>query len=114
MVFPGAAKVRISAGPVVKVKIVRSRPSYARADSTDIPAGTDEVVVVFNTPLPAATWVFAGLSLVNHADNPDLSQYLSIKGVSAPSQSGFTVKLSAPTISANYKLHWAITEELNP
>lgn len=114
MVYPGAAKVKVTSNQVVKVKIVRSRPSYARADVTDIPQGTDEVEIEFETPLPSADWVFAGLSIVNHSDAHDLSQYLTVKGVTAPSQSGFTVKLSAPTLTDKYKLHWAITEVLNP
>lgn len=112
--YPGAAKVKVLNDRVVKVVVQRARPAYVRAGYADIQEGSDEVVIVFNTPVPTTDWIFSGLVVVNHADNPDLSQYLTTKGVSAPSQSGFTAKLSAPALTGNYKLHWSITEALNP
>jgi hypothetical protein len=112
--YPGSAKVKILSDQAVKVVIQRARPAFVRAGYADIQSGSDEVVIVFNTPVPSTGWVFSGLVVVNHADNSDLSQYLTVKGVSAPSQSGFTVKLSAPALTGNYKLHWGITESLNP
>lgn len=115
MSYPGAAKVRVSTGPVVKVNITRVKHIYSRAGIKNIEAGSDEVEVEFTTPLVGTNWVLAGLSIVNHSDDPNLTPTFSVKGISAPSQSGFTVKLSAPTPGgSNYKLHWAIAEVYNP
>jgi hypothetical protein len=115
MSFPGAAKVKVTPGPIVKVQIMRTKHIYSRADVEDIEEGSDEVEVEFTTPLIGTNWVLAGLSIVNHTDDPNLTPTFSLKGISAPSQSGFTVKLSAPAPpGTNYKLHWAIAEVFNP
>lgn len=111
-IYPGAAVVRVLGSQyAVQVRIVRAKAIYARAGIQAIALNDEDVAVTFTTPLPSTDYVLGGLTLVNLAA-PD--PFLQIKGVSILSQTGFTVRLSAPAPTANFVLHWSIAEEYNP
>lgn len=114
MSHPSPAKVTIGSDRVVKVVISRPRSPYSRADIQDLAAGTREVTVTFDTPTADANWVLGALTIVNSADPAIDVQAITAVGRTAPSQSGFSVILSAAPLSANYKLHWSIMEAYNP
>ena len=110
--FPGAATVRVLGdGRAVQVKLGRAKAIYARAGIYEIAAGEEEIDIEFATGLPSTDYVLGGLTLVNTA-LPD--PFLTIKGTSILSQTGFSVTLSAPAPTANYELHWTIAELYDP
>lgn len=113
--FPGASKIRIlQPNKAVKITVSRSKPIYSRSGRKSIQAGVSEVVVEFPTPTVDTNWNYGGMTIVNTSDGDVDRQYITVIGFTAPSQSGFTVKLSAETLSANYVLHWSIAELYNP
>ena len=112
--YPAAAKVVVQASRVVKVVISRPRGTYARAATQNLAAGTREVVVTFVTPMVDTNWIFGALTFWNTADaNVDKVQINAI-GISAKSQSSFTVLLDTAPPTANYKMDWSIAEAYNP
>lgn len=109
--YPNVAQVKVLTNRVVKVVISRPNQIYARAGIVEIGAGEIEVEVTFPTPLPSADYCVPAL-LVNSQDLPD--PFLTARVSSILSATGFTVRLSAPTLSASMRLHWAIAEIYNP
>lgn len=114
MSYPNPSKVTVGPDRVVKVTISRPRSPYSRAGIQNLSAGTREVSVTFTTPTVDANWVLGALTIVNSADSAIDVQAITAVGRTAPSQSGFSVILSAAPLSANYKLHWSIMEAYNP
>lgn len=112
--FPNAAKIQVENSGTVKVQIGRPRPYYCRGDTQRLVAGEILVVVVFTTPLKDANWIFSSLQIWNKDDDLIDIPDLIITGRTAKSASGFTVKLSAPPLSDNFYLDWAIAERYNP
>lgn len=112
--YPVPAKVVVGSDRVVKVTISRARAYYSKGDTEDLAQGVREVAVVFNTPMKDANWVFGSLIFWNNTDaRVDVVQ-LQATGVTAKSQSGFTVLLNAGPPTANYKMDWTIAEAYNP
>lgn len=110
--YPRSKKVSVTNSGVVKVVINRAKPIFSRAGIETIASGAESVTVTFPTSLPDSDFAVM-CSIFNDADNVNLSQYLTVKGYTK-SAGGFTVYLSAPTLTANYKLHWGIGELYNP
>lgn len=110
--YPGAALVRVlGTGEAVQVNIVRAKAIYARSGIVEIGAGDIEVVVTFTTPLPDTNYTVPGLA-VNSQNLTD--PFLTARVSSILSATGFTVRLSAPTLSASMRLHWSVAEIYNP
>lgn len=109
--YPPVAQVRVLTNRVVTVVISRTNQIYARSGIIDIGAGEIEVEVEFPTPLPSTDYTVPALQ-VNSQDLPD--PFITARVSSILSQTGFTVRLSSPTLSASMKLHWAIAELYNP
>lgn len=110
--YPGAATIKILGGnETVQIKVVRAKAIYARSGIVDIGAGDVEVEVEFTTPLPSADYTVPGLA-VNSTNLTD--PFLTARVSSILSATGFTVRLSAPTLSSSMKLHWSIAEIYNP
>lgn len=77
----------------------------AKSGKTAITSGHDYVTVVFSAAYPNASWHFVGAPYItNIVDATPVG--LVIVGVTARTASGFTVRLSGATDSANYKLEW--------
>lgn len=115
MAFPGAARVRVDVGPVIKVNVSRLRAPFARAGSVNLTPGDITVAVTFTTPPPSASWVLGALTVNNWTDNQELIPDIAARLITAPSTGGFTVRLSvAPPAGTSYVLHWAIAEVFNP
>lgn len=114
MSFPGASKIVIDNGPVVKVVISRARPMFSRAYVEDIPVGAVSLAVTWTTPLTSADYVPIAI-LANWVDNPALTPIISAQiSTATPGASGFTVSFSAAIPTDNYKLMWAIAEKFKP
>lgn len=112
--YPTPAKVTVGADRVVKVVISRPRAYYSKAGTADLVAGVREVAVAFTTPMADANWKFGGFTFWNITDaRVDVVQ-LQATGVTAKSQSGFTVLLNGAPPTGNYKMDWTIAEAYNP
>lgn len=107
-----AAVVRVSQDGAVRVTISRIRAAFCRAGVESIASGTDLVDVGFTTNI-GTTGYIPVCTVGNLTDNPDLSQNIFAK-ITSIRASGFSVKLSAVTLTANYKLYWGIAESFNP
>lgn len=109
--YPSPSKVVIGSDRVVKVVISRARSYYSDAGTVDLAASTRLVVVAFAKTLKDTNWVFGGFTFWNIADaQVDIVQ-LAVIGVTAKSQSGFSVLLSTAPPTANYKMDFTIAEE---
>lgn len=112
--YPSPAKVVVGSDRVVKVTISRPRAYYSKAGTANLAADTRSVAVTFTTPMQDTNWKFGGLTFWNTTDAAvDLVQ-LSAMGVTAKSQSGFTVLLNVGPPTANYKMDWTIAEAYDP
>jgi hypothetical protein len=79
----------------------------AQLDKTPIVDGNDFVEVEFDTPYATANWHFVGSPVIsNVVDGTPLG--IMVVGLTVRSTDGFTVKLSAPVDSGNYKLEWIV------
>lgn len=112
--YPGASKLTVSTGRIAKIYIARPKAYYSRAATQALDADERSVVVEFTTPLKDANWIFGGMTVWNTANDPVDVVQISVVGISAKSQSGFTVLLSSAPPNANYKLDWSIAEAFNP
>ena len=111
---PGASKVKVLSTKVAKITIARPKAYYSRGDTEVLVADERSVVVEFDTPLKDANWVFGGMTVWNTANDPVDVVQISVMGISAKSQSGFTVLLSTAPPNDNYRLDWTIAEAFNP
>lgn len=112
--YPGASKVKVLSTKVAKITVGRPKAYYSRGGTKDLAADERSVEVLFTTPLKDANWVFGGMTVWNTANDPVDVVQISVMGISAKSQSGFTVLLSSAPPNANYKLDWTIAEAFNP
>jgi hypothetical protein len=112
MAFPGASRVVVTPGPVVKVKIGRFRSQYSRAGVEGLTAGIVTKSVSFTTPLPDTNYVVQ-CTIGNYSDNPDTMPLITAHPTQLTAN-GFTVRLSGATLTDNYKLHWSIAEVFSP
>lgn len=97
----------------VNIGLARRAVSYPRAYVHDIPNGAQELAISFNTALTglASDYCHPICQIVNTVDNFPRDLTWRIKAFSV---NGFTVRLSAPTDSGNYKISWAIAQRLFP
>lgn len=107
-----AAKVVVTSSGVAQVTVSRVRAPYARAGSEAVTVASETVTVAFTTPLPDNNYVIAGC-IANTTDNPNITPILTFMPTSKGA-SGFTVRLSAPALTDNYRLYWAIAEIFSP
>lgn len=107
-----AARVIVTNGGAIRVIISRVRAAFCRAGVENIGSGADVVDVGFTTNIGVNTYIPVCV-VGNLTDNPDLSQSITAK-ITAITASGFSVKLSAVTLTGNYKLYWSIAERFNP
>lgn len=114
--YPAPAKLKITSDRVVQFKgNIRPRPYYCRADTQRLdPEDGVAVVVVFNTPLKDANWVFSSLQIWNSASADADVNFISPMPRVAKSATGFTLLLSSPPPTDEYYLDWAIAERYNP
>lgn len=112
--YPGASKIRVSSTKVAKITIARPKAYYSRGATQALVGGERTVDVVFTTPLKDANWVFGSMTFWNISDAAVDVVQLAATGISAKSQSGFTILLATAPPNDNYKLDWTIAEAFNP
>lgn len=114
MNYPGPSKIVIGTDRVAKIYVTRPRAYYSRAATQRLEQGMQEVEVEFPTPMKDANWVFGALTFWNTADSNLDKVHLQALGITAKSQSGFTVLLNGVPPTDNYYLDWSIAEAYNP